>query len=83
MEDKITLSSYCTQTFTILDQWLNQVSGEKGDQALEYVKKAMRNNIADNITYYDHVAFDLEKREEFGLAMRNRRLAEIYRGLFD
>jgi len=73
-----TLSNYYTQTFAILDKWLNNVAEEKGEQALQAVKKAVENNLNANVTYYEDVAKEADRNGEHQLATRNRLLAKLY-----
>jgi len=81
MNDESQLSNYCSQTFVILDKWLNQVGGEKGEEALSIVKSALQNNIRANITYYEGLAREAENNGLNELASRNRLLAKLYTGL--
>jgi hypothetical protein len=81
MTDEGQLSNYCSQTFVILDKWLTQIGIEKGDDALEIVKEAFQNNINANMTYYETVANEAEKRGENEIASQNRRIAKLYKGL--
>lgn len=83
MNDESQLSTYCSQTFVILDKWLNQVGGEKGEQALGIVKSALQNNIRANMTYYEGLAKEAENNGEHELASRNRLLAKLYKGLVE
>jgi hypothetical protein len=83
MNDEGQLSNYCTQTFTTLDRWLNQVSGEQGEQSLGYVKQAWQNNLKANMTYYEEFARAAEKNGEHELASRNSLLARLYKGLLE
>jgi len=80
---EIALSKYCTQTFTVLDKWLVQVSLEKGEQALEEVKRKMQNNMNANVTYYEGLAKDFASNGQKELAAKNELLAKLYKGLLD
>lgn len=75
------LSNYCSQTFVILDKWMNQVAQEKGEQALKIVKGALQTNIEANVTYYENLASEAGKNGQTELAAQNRLLATLYRGL--
>jgi hypothetical protein len=84
MEDeKQMIASYCSQTFVILDKWLNQVGAEKGEQALSVVKKALQTNIKANTEYYEWLVEEAENGGEHGLAEKNRLLARLYKGLLE
>jgi hypothetical protein len=72
---------YCTQTFAVLDKWLQQVASEKGTGALKAVKSAFENNIDANITYYEYLATEAEKTGQSPIVAQNRLLAGLYRAL--
>ncbi|AFU58982.1 hypothetical protein Ngar_c20500 [Candidatus Nitrososphaera gargensis Ga9.2] len=77
------VSSYCTQTFVILDKWLNQLGREKGDEALKIIKEALRNNTKANITYYQEFAKEAKENGHVELASQNMLLARLYKGLLE
>ncbi len=83
MEDKGQIASYCSQTFVILDKWLNQLGAEKGEQALSIVKKALQTNIKANTEYYEWLAKEAESSGEHDLAEKYRLLARLYKGLLE
>jgi hypothetical protein len=72
---------YCTRTFVALDKWLQQVASEKETGALKAVKSAFENNIDANITYYEYLATEAEKTDQFPIVAQNRLLAGLYRAL--
>ena len=78
---KSSVSDYCTQTFAIVDQWLNQVSLEKGQEALGIVKTALQNNWRTNITYYEQLAEAADSEKQSKLAKKYRLLARCYNEL--
>jgi hypothetical protein len=75
------LSNYCSQTFVVLDKWLNQVGAEKGDKALQIVKDAIENNLKANITYYENIVNAAEENGLTELASRHLLMARLYKGL--
>ena len=77
------LSSYCSQTFVILDKWLNEIGKAKGEQSLEMVRHALHNNIKANVTYYESIANEAQKNGQTELANRNKLLAKLYKGLLE
>lgn len=83
IKDDENLSSYCTQTFVILDKWLNQMGQEKGEEAIKIIKEAMLNNIKANITYYQGLAKEAEGNGHTELASQNMLLARLYKGLLE
>ena len=77
------LSNYCSQTFVVLDKWLNQIGAEKGEEALHIVQQAIQNNLTANLTYYESLAKEATENGHDALASRYRLLAKLYRGLLE
>lgn len=77
------LSGYCSQTFVILDKWLNEIGKAKGEESLEIVRHALHNNIKANVTYYEGIAVEAQKIGQTELANRNKLLAKLYKGLLE
>jgi hypothetical protein len=75
------LYNYCSQTFVVLDKWLNQIGTEKGDEALQIVKDAIENNVKANIAYYENLAKEAEDNGLDELAAKHKLLARLYKGL--
>ena len=81
MRNEIQVSSYSSQTFALLDKWLNQVGAQKGGEGLRMVKSTLQNNIKANIAYYESLAKEAESIGHKELAAKNRLVAELYKGL--
>ena len=75
------LSNYCSQTFVILDRWLNQVANEKGNEALTIARSALLNNMSANSSYYESMAIEAKKNGQIEFAARYSLLADIYNRL--
>jgi hypothetical protein len=67
------ISSFCSQTFVILDKWLNQIGKEyKGNHhASKIAKEIFQNNINANVTYYESFAKSAEQSQEADLATKS------------
>lgn len=79
-KDEGEISTFCNQTFVILDRWLNQIGREKGKDASRIVKETFQNNIKANLSYYESIAKNADENEQHEIAATNRLMAKLYKG---
>lgn len=74
------ISTYCGQTFAMLDRWLIRIGNENNpEEASKIVKTTFQNNIKANITYYEELAKAANESHQKKMAATHRLIANLYK----
>ena len=74
-------STYCGQTFAMLDKWMLQIAEERGAEiAFRKVKETFENNIKANVSYYEELAKIAQENNKGQNAEANLLMAKLYKG---